>query len=69
MRTRRLTLRRESLAALTTDELAVVAGAAGPTGPEPTPPVYTPRTVNLDDCFVLYVTGNCPDITFQPRCF
>ncbi len=62
--TRRLSLRRETLAALTSDDLAVVHGAA--LGPQPTPPFYTPRTLN--DCVALSVL-DCVDLTYQPRCF
>jgi hypothetical protein len=68
MRTRRLTLRREAIAALTTDELAVVAGAAGPTGPEPTPPIFAPRTVQYNDC-VSDLINKCDLTQSNPRCF
>lgn len=66
MLTRRLTLRRETLAALTTDEMARVAGGnSQDCGPQPTPPVFAPRTLPLKECFattqdsVLVCSGTC----------
>lgn len=41
---RTLSLRRESLTELTTDELASFGGA-GPTDPQPTPPQYLTNTL------------------------
>jgi hypothetical protein len=49
---RRLSLRREALAALTTDELSGVVGAIPP---PPTPP--SPRTVPVTGCLSLVVAG------------
>ena len=64
---RALTLRRETLAELGTDALAVVGG--GDTGgPQPTPPLYAPRTLVLEECFAISVYLNCGDITASPRC-
>ncbi|HEV2889034.1 MAG TPA: hypothetical protein VGX28_01525 [Frankiaceae bacterium] len=63
---RTLTLRRETLTELGTDLLAVVGGNTG--GPQPTPPVYAPRTLVLEECFAISVYLNCGDITASPRC-
>ena len=56
---RTLTLKRETLTSLTTDELAAVAAGAGPTGPEPTPPVYAVTHTCFDSnvvCWGPYLT-------------
>ena len=66
---RTLTLRRETLTELGTGALAAIAGANGPTtGPQPTPPVYAPRTLVLEECFAISVYLNCGDITASPQC-
>lgn len=65
---RTLRLRRETLTELGTDALATIAGGDGPTGPQPTPPVYAPRTLVLEECFAISVYLNCGDITASPRC-
>jgi hypothetical protein len=49
MQTRSLRLRRETLTALTTEEMALLA-AAGNGDPEPTPPVYAPPTLQVKYC-------------------
>lgn len=64
MTNRRLVLRREALAPLSTDEMAALAGAGGGGGPQPTPPVYAPRTLDVKECVatldsVLVCTMNC----------
>lgn len=46
---RTLSLRREALTELTTDELASFRGA-GPTDPQPTPPWYVTHTLSPKDC-------------------
>lgn len=49
--TRRLTLRSESLAALTTDELSSVAGGALPTSPvAQCLESYGPKTLDVREC-------------------
>lgn len=50
MLNRRLVLRREALAPLSTDEMAALAGAGGGGGPQPTPPIYAPRTLDANEC-------------------
>lgn len=50
MLTRRLVLRREALAPLSTDEMAALAGAGGGGGPQPTPPIYAPPTLDVKEC-------------------
>lgn len=47
---RSLTLKRETLAALNEYELAAFGGA-GEGDPQPTPPVWAPKTIPLDVCF------------------
>lgn len=49
MLTRRLTLKRETLTELTADELRFFGAGEG--DPEPTPPIFAPRTLPLRDCF------------------
>ena len=60
--TRTLSLKRETLTALTTDELGAVHGAAAPTTPVrdclATLPV---RTLNLDDCLAVSDAPSCID--------
>lgn len=45
---RTLSLTREALTALTTEEMTFVG--AGDTGPQPTPPVWAPRTLAVKEC-------------------
>jgi hypothetical protein len=67
---RTLSLKRESLTPLTTDELALLV-AAGEGDPQPTPPVFAPTTplkgcagTTLDSMVVC--SGNC--MTHSPSC-
>jgi len=64
---RSLTLRRETLTELGTDALAAVAGAGGG-GPEPTPPIYAPRTLVIEECFPISAYFNCGPHTAAPGC-
>ena len=57
MLTRKLDLKRETLTALTTEEMVAVAAAGGGTGPQPTPPQHVPNTLDLQVC--LNTVVNC----------
>lgn len=66
--TRRLNLRREALAELTTDELSGIAGAAVP------PPTPVVNTLPINDCIAIATIHcatrlDCVQLTEQPRCF
>jgi hypothetical protein len=62
---RTLALKREALTELRSEELAWINGGNGPTGPEPTPPVYAPKTLPLDDCFAISVKLGCGEVTYH----
>ena len=65
---RSLTLRRETLTELGTDALAAIAAGNG-SGPQPTPPIYAPRTLVLEECFAFSAYLDCGgDNTASPRC-
>ena len=74
MLTRSLVLRREALAPLTTDEMAALAAAGGGTGPQPTPPVYAPRTLHVEECVgptldsMLVCTFQCASHDYSCAC-
>lgn len=59
---RTLSLKREALIELTTEEMAAFAGASPP---DPTPPVFLPHTLNPRECLattqdsVIFCSGNC----------
>jgi hypothetical protein len=62
---RTLTLKREHLAELSSGELERI-NAAGETGPQPTPPVYAPRTLPVRDCLAGTLDSDviCPVYTY-----
>ena len=66
---RTLSLKREALTALTTDELAAFGGAGSQ---DPTPPWITPKTLEPKECFattqdsVLVCSGDC--MTYGASC-
>ena len=64
---RSLTLRRETLTELASAELAAVAGG-NESGPQPTPPIFAPRTLVIEECFAFSAYLNCGDYTASPRC-
>ena len=69
MLTRRLSLKREPLTALTTDEMALVAGGnSTDCGPQPTPPVYAPRTLPLDECFATTQPSRLACVSYGASC-
>lgn len=70
---KRLTLKREHLNALTTDEMARVAGGNSQgCGPQPTPPIFAPQTLPLKECLatsqdsMLVCSGDC--MTYGASC-
>jgi len=65
MLTRRLRLRRETLTALTTEEMVAVA-AAGPGEPQPTPPVWF--TLGPQGCVTTTLDSQADCITHGTTC-